>query len=246
MTPPTPLRALIVDDEPLAIDRLDILLSRMAAITVVGSATDGEIALRMIEVLAPDLVLLDISMPSMDGMTVARAIQRAASPPVVIFCTAFDQFAVEAFDVAAVDYILKPATVERLERAIARARMIMLSPATSTSAVRDRIDEFWVPHRSEVVRIAATEIDRVEAERDYMRLHVGSRSFLLHQTISELERRLAPEQFMRLHRSSIVRRDFVSRLRRDGLGNWYAGLKDGGEIRIGRSYVAAARGLAGR
>ena len=110
----------------------------------------------------------------------------------------------------------------------------------------DYSQEFWVPHRSEMIRIAAQDIDRIEAERDYMRLHVGARSFLLHQTITELERRLDPERFIRLHRSTIVRRERITRLSHDGMGVWHAVLADEERIRIGRTYLPAARALIGR
>ena len=110
----------------------------------------------------------------------------------------------------------------------------------------DYSQEFWVPHRSEMIRIAAQDIDRIEAERDYMRLHVGARSFLLHQTITELERRLDPERFIRLHRSTIVRRERISRLSHDGMSVWHAVLADEERIRIGRTYLPAARALIGR
>jgi two-component system, LytTR family, response regulator AlgR len=237
------LRTLVVDDEPLAIERLQILCAREPAIDLVGTASDGEAALRLVEALQPDLILLDIAMPGMDGMAVARALEGKAQRPAVIFCTAFDQFAVAAFDVAAVDYLLKPVAPERLSRAVARIaakRDATPQPATAHAT------EFWVPHRSEMIRLAAGDIDRIEAERDYMRLHVGGRSYLLHQTISELERRLDPARFIRLHRSSIVRRDRIDRLAHDGLGTWRAILADGTEIRIGRTYLSAARALVGR
>ena len=103
-----------------------------------------------------------------------------------------------------------------------------------------------MPHRSEVIRVAACDIERIDAERDYMRLHVGQRSFLLHQTISELERRLDPDRFIRLHRSTIVRRDRIAKLRHDGLGGWHADLADGAAVRIGRTYLPAVRTLMGR
>jgi two-component system, LytTR family, response regulator AlgR len=241
--PPPRLRTLVVDDEPLAIERLQILCAREPAIDLVGTATDGEAALRLVDALQPDLILLDIAMPGMDGMAVARALEGKAQRPAVIFCTAFDQFAVAAFDVAAVDYLLKPVAPERLARAIARiAGKRNAEPRIATA----HATEFWVPHRSEMIRIAAADIDRIEAERDYMRLHVGGRSYLLHQTISELERRLDPARFIRLHRSSIVRRDRIDRLAHDGLGTWRAILADGTEIRIGRTYLPAARALVGR
>jgi two-component system response regulator AlgR len=103
-----------------------------------------------------------------------------------------------------------------------------------------------VPHRAEIIRIAACEIDLIEAERDYMRLHVGARSYLLHQTITELERRLDPAEFVRLHRSTIARRGHIAGFRHEAGGAWLAQLKDGRELRIGRTYLANARAIAGR
>jgi two-component system response regulator AlgR len=244
------LRTLIVDDEPLAIERLQILCARIAGLSLVGTAADGAGALRLIESLAPDLLLLDIQMPGLDGMAVARALADRASRPALIFVTAFDQFAVAAFDVAAVDYLLKPVEAERLERAIARVRsqieVAQIEAAQPAPALSSPwIHEFWVPHRAEIVRIATRDIDLIEAERDYMRLHVGPRSFLLHKTISELERRLDPAEFLRLHRSTLVRRDRIARFKHNGSGAWEAQLQDGRWLRVGRSYLANARAMAG-
>lgn len=238
------LRTLIVDDEPLAVERMQILCAQMPSLHLVGTAQDGEAALRLIEALSPDLLLLDISMPGLDGLAVARALERRPARPFVVFCTAYDQYAVSAFDVEATDYLLKPVAAERLARALARvaeARRMAGGGAGSRWT-----EEFWVPHRSEMVRVAAADIERIDAERDYMRLSVAGRGFLLHQTISELERRLDPERFVRLHRSTIVRRDRIARLKHDGLGAWRAELVDGSEVRIGRTYQAVARAIAGR
>jgi two-component system response regulator AlgR len=246
MTADRALRTLIVDDEPLAIERLQILCAGIEGINLVGTASDGDAAMRLIDALSPDLMLLDIAMPGLDGIGVAQALERHATPPAIIFCTAFDQFAIAAFDVAAVDYLLKPVAPDRLAKAIGRVAARLREGVAAPVVVPEWIEEFWVPHRSEVIRVAATDIDRIDAERDYMRLHIGQRSFLLHHTISELERRLDPERFVRLHRSTIVRRDCIAGLRHDGLGTWYASLTTGGEVRIGRSYLAAAKGLAGR
>ena len=135
---------------------------------------------------------------------------------------------------------------ERLERAVARVTELLRAPAPPAATASSWTEEFWVPHRSEMIRIAACDIDRIDAERDYMRLHIGARSFLLHQTISELERSLDPEKFIRLHRSTLVRRDRIAKLRHDGLGIWYADLADGSEIRIGRTYLTAVKAIAGR
>ncbi|MBX9884106.1 MAG: LytTR family DNA-binding domain-containing protein, partial [Novosphingobium sp.] len=174
--------------------------------------------------------------------------------PAVIFVTAHDHFAVEAFDCEAVDYVLKPVAQDRLERAVERAlaRRDGAAPAPAEApATSPWIEEFWVPHRSELIRIAAGDIDRIDAERDYVRLHVGQkdgggRSYLLLHTIQRLEDRLDPERFIRLHRSTIVRRDRIAGLKHDGLGVWSAQLADGELLRIGRTYLAKAKAMAGR
>ena len=245
MTDQTTLRTLLVDDEPLAIERLQILCARVPGLHLVGTASDGAAALRLVEALKPDLLLLDIAMPGLDGMSVARALQWQDPQPAVIFITAFDQYAVAAFDVSAVDYLLKPVAQDRLERAVARVRNKQTAPVEADQAATFT-QEFWVPHRAEMIRIAAREIDLIEAERDYMRLHIGPRSYLLHQTITELARRLDPAAFVRLHRSTIVRRDRISGFKHDGMGVWTAQLSDGKELRIGRTYLADARAMAGR
>lgn len=247
------IRTLIVDDEPLAVERLQMLCAREPRIALVGTASDGEAALRLIEGLEPDLVMLDIAMPLLDGIGVARAIADLGIRPAIIFVTAFEGFAVEAFDLAAVDYLLKPVAQDRLIRAIDRAAQALVPRGedgkagdTPTPPSGQWADEFWVPHRSELIRIAAGQIDRIEAERDYMRLHVGRHSYLLHQTISMLEQRLNPADFIRLHRSHIVRREFIRGLRHDGGGVWFACLKEGEDIRIGRTYLANAKAITGR
>jgi two-component system, LytTR family, response regulator AlgR len=244
----TAIRTLIVDDEPLAVERLQMLCAREPRIALVGTASDGEAALRLIEGLEPDLVLLDIAMPLLDGLGVARAACRLGLRPAVIFVTAFQGFAVEAFDLAAVDYLLKPVAHDRLARAIDRVELTLRNREQAATARPEAewAEEFWVPHRSELIRIGSGQIDRIEAERDYMRLHVGASSYLLHQTISSLESRLDPQQFVRLHRSHIVRRDHIARLRHDGSGVWFACLADGTDIRIGRTYLAHARAMTGR
>ncbi|QLC25906.1 response regulator transcription factor [Parasphingopyxis algicola] len=246
MTDPKPLRTLLVDDEPLAIERMQILCARTEGIDLIGTAQDGESALRMVEALQPELLLLDIAMPGMDGMEVARALEHVDLAPAIIFVTAFDKFAVEAFDVAAVDYLLKPVAPERLEKALARVTEQLRETGDSEAEPSPWTEEFWVPHRSEVIRLAADDIDRIEAERDYMRLHIGERSYLLHQTISHLEERLDPARFMRVHRSSILNRDRIAKLRHDGSGGWYAEMEDGAEVRIGRTYLKKVKQIAGK
>jgi two-component system response regulator AlgR len=243
------LRLLVVDDEPLAVERLQILLTRLEGVTLVGTASDGEAALRMVDGVAPDAVLLDIAMPGMDGIDVARALGRTPKPPLVIFVTAFDTFAVAAFDVEAVDYLMKPVTPDRLARAVERVRERLEKKAGEQrpAATPPRhLEEFWVSEPSGLVRLAARDIDRISAERDYMRLHSGKRSWLINHTIGKLEEELDPAQFVRIHRSAMVRRDFITGLRRDDSGRWYARFPDGEEQKIGRLYLHNAKELAGK
>jgi two-component system, LytTR family, response regulator AlgR len=244
------IRFLLVDDEPLAVERLQLLLARMEDVAIAGTASDGAAALRLVEAVEPDAVLLDIAMPGMDGIDVARALARVARPPVVIFVTAFDTFAVAAFDVEAVDYVMKPVSAERLARAVERARMRLAEreagAGDGAAGESPYVEEFWVSEARGLVRLAAAQVDRVSAERDYMRLHVGKRSWLINHTIARLEEELDPAKFVRIHRSAMVRRDFVTGLRRDEGGRWWARLADGGEQKVGRLYLANAKGLAGR
>ena len=244
------MRTLIVDDEPLAVERMQILCARIPALQVVGTASDGAAALRLIAALTPDLVLLDMTMPEVDGLGVARALAGQPNRPAVVFVTAHDDFAVEAFDCEAVDYVLKPVAQDRLERAVERAQVRRATPAetplTPEKPASEWIEEFWVPHRSELIRVAANDLERIDAERDYVRLHVGQRSYLMLHTIAGLEARLDPECFIRLHRSTIVRRDRIAGLKHDGLGVWSAELVDGSMQRIGRTYLARVKAMAGR
>ncbi len=241
-----PLRIMVVDDEPLAVERLQLLLARCEDVSLVGTANDGEAALRIAEAVTPDLVLLDIAMPGMDGIDVARALSASGVDPAVIFVTAFDNFAVAAFDVAAIDYLMKPVQPERLERALGRVRAHLAGGAHAARPASAHVEEFWVPDHSGLVRIAASDIHRITAERDYMRLHVGARSWLIHRTIAKLEEDLDPALFLRVHRSVILRRDTITGLYRDEAGHWTARLADGGEQRIGRSYIDEVKRFAGR
>lgn len=245
--PETTLSTLIVDDEPLAVERIQVICAELPAFRVVGTASDGAAALRLAEKLNPDLVLLDMTMPELDGLGVARKLAEGDDPPAVIFVTAHDHFAVEAFDLEAVDYVLKPVSADRLERAIERA---VARRGERKESGSKWLDELWVPHRSELLRIAVSEVHQIDAERDYVRLHVGTpetpRSYLLLQTIAGLEARLDPDEFIRIHRSTILRKDNIRGLRHDGLGVWSAELQSGDALRIGRTYLSKVKAMAGR
>ena len=240
------LRTLIVDDEPLAIERMQVLCAEISHLQVIGTASDGESALRLSKKLNPDLLLLDMTMPGKDGLQVAAEAGKMDAPPAVIFVTAHENFAVEAFDLEAIDYVLKPVATERLERAIERALARKARRAGQAAGDSDWLGEFWVPHRSELLRIDASEVYRIDAERDYVRLHVGETSYLLLQTIAGLEEKLDPDKFIRIHRSTILRRDFITGLKHEGLGVWCAELADGKELRIGRTYLKKVKAMAGR
>lgn len=243
-----PLRVLIADDEPLAAERLQLLLAKAEGAQLVGTASDGESAVNLAQALEPDLLLLDIAMPGLDGIEVARALTTHVPPPAVVFVTAFDQFAVAAFEIEAVDYLMKPVDPQRLQRALDRTRQYIDSRTTPALAARTSpwLEEFWASDLSGLVRIAARDVDRVSAERDYMRLHVGRRSWLIHHSMSALEEGLDPELFTRLHRSAIVRKDFIAGFTRNPSGRWIARLSDGTEQPVGRLYSDRVRTISGR
>ena len=185
--------------------------------TVVGTANDGEAALPIAEAARAR------SRPARHRdarhgrhRRRPRAFGTPAVDPAIVFVTAFDNFAVAAFDVAAIDYLMKPVLPERLERALERVRAHLAGGgAASRQARAAYVEEFWVPDHSGLVRIAARDIERVTAERDYMRLHVGQRSWLIHRTIAKLEEELDPALFLRVHRSVMLRRDTITGLYRD-------------------------------
>jgi two-component system response regulator AlgR len=243
-----PLRVLIADDEPLAAERLQLLLARADGAQLVGTASDGDSAINLSDALHPDLLLLDIAMPGLDGIGVARALAAQTPSPAVVFVTAFDQFAVAAFEVEAVDYLMKPVEPRRLQRALDRARTYLRQRTGQPQPGKSSqwLEEFWASDLSGLVRIASQDVDRVSAERDYMRLHVGRRSWLIHHSMTALEEGLNPDLFVRLHRSAIVRKDFIAGFTRNQSGRWIARLGDGTEQPVGRLYSDRVRAIAGR
>ncbi|MDB5709537.1 MAG: two-component response regulator [Sphingomonas bacterium] len=234
--------AIIMDDEPLAVEALRGLCARSSAVNVIGDAGDGGAGLAAIDRLRPDAVFLDIEMPGMDGLSVAARLGRLAAPPLIVFVTAYDHFAAQAFDLAVIDYVLKPVEAARLDRAIERvAERLALGRVAEPARAR----EFWVPSRGAMVRVNVSDIKRVEAERDYVRIFAWDASYLLRGSITAIEERLDPEQFLRVHRSTILRRSAIAQVRHRGAGAWVATDMAGGSTNIGRSFLANVRAKLG-
>lgn len=249
-----PLRTLIVDDEQLARRRLEILCRNIEGLAIVGQATDGTAAIELIRSRVPDLVLLDIAMPGPNGLGVAGLLADVPDRPAIIFCTAFDNHALAAFAVAAVDYLLKPVDPERLAQAVARVREIRRprmepdrsagdAPAAFVSAW---LNHLWVPHRGVMQRLDLRAVSRIDAEGDYVRINAEQGRFLLKETLTRMAEKLDPKMFLQLRRSLIVRADSVRGVRHAGLGAWEALLADGEWVRIGPTHwkVVKARLLA--
>ncbi len=237
-------RVLIVDDEPIARRRLCRMLHEMPDVVVVGEAADGFQALARISELQPDVVLLDIRMPGLDGLAVARS--HAELPP-VIFTTAYDQHAVEAFDVCAVDYLLKPIKRERLERALLRARLIRGESAPVMKSLRDLLDkkastEVRVLTRDgERVRVFdASAIVRFYAADKYSAFLSDGREHLLEESLNVLEERLEGHEFVRIHRAELVSSRHIGVLDADRNGGWVE-LTDGQRARVSRRHLPALR-----
>lgn len=246
---------LIADDEPLARRRLVRLLDKLAWVRHIEEAADVEETLRRADEMRPDILLLDIQMPGGSGFDVLERLRQP--PPVVIFVTAFDHHALRAFEANALDYLTKPVEPGRFRSALERARATVESRRTADritelqetiAALKRALGErtrnardFWVKVRDEHVRVAQESILRFQAEGDYVRIHVAGAQYLYQDSLSALERRLPAEEFMRIHRSHIVRRDAVLRIRPAPFAALMITLRDGTEIRVGRTYTAAVR-----
>jgi two-component system LytT family response regulator len=235
------LRALLVDDEMLAISRLRRSLQRIEGVEVIGSTTSAREAVASIGSEAPDLLFLDISMPGLTGFEVIERIAPEARPA-IIFVTANDAHAVHAFDVAAVDYLTKPFAQKRLEMAVERARLWLRARAEPAPA-RAAPDALWVHRHREFVRVPVGEIDWIEGHGDYARIHGPNMVGLARTTLTALEARLDPRLFVRVHRSAICRKAAIVSLRRRATGAMAVLLANGDEAPVGRSYVPGLRSL---
>ena len=258
----TVLRALVVDDEPLARDRLVRLLAEIDDVRIVGECTSGEEAVESILTLAPDVVFLDVQMSNLDGVEVVRRVGADRMPPVV-FVTAFDRYALPAFELNALDYLLKPYTPDRLRTALDRVRQRLRTAEAAQQARRllDLVAEFTSqtpgsgggPRRSYLERFAikveerttfvrSGDTDWIEAARNYVRIHAGKATYVLREKVGRLERQLDPARFARCHRRVIVNLERVKEVQ-----PWFGGdsvlvLQDGTQLRLSRTFRRAFLG----
>ena len=246
--PPERIRTLIVDDEPLARDCVRLALRDEPAAEVAAECGDGASAVRAIRDLRPDVVFLDVQMPEMDGFAVVEEVGAAAMPPVV-FVTAFDRYAVRAFQAHALDYVLKPFENARLVEALRRARAHLADRRDGelgrrlSALLGDRVDQempvrrFAVRDNERVRFVPAAEVDWIEADGNYVVLHAGQGRHRLRLTLASLLRRLDPARFAQVHRSAIVNVDKVREVQAWFGGDYIAVLHTGEELRVSRTYA---------
>jgi two-component system, LytTR family, response regulator len=241
------LKVLIVDDEPLAREGLKLLLGRQPGVDAIAEARNGREAIALIRERQPDLVLLDVQMPRMDGFAVVHAVGPERMPA-VIFVTAHDQYAIRAFEIAALDYLLKPVTEERFalafERASSRirvqppddtARQVIAMLDTIASPPR-RLTRFAVRSGERTIFVPVEDADRIEAFQNYVRLHAGETTHLLHVPMNTVESVLDPERFLRIHRSHIVNIQRIAQLWSMAHGQYLIELRSGLRLQSGRTY----------
>ncbi|HEX9754709.1 MAG TPA: LytTR family DNA-binding domain-containing protein [Gemmatimonadales bacterium] len=249
-----PIRVLVVDDEPLARNGLVSLLRRDSEVEVVGECADGRAAVVAVDALDPDLVLLDVQMPEMDGFEVIRAVGPDRMPPVV-FVTAYDQFAVRAFEVHALDYLLKPFDDERFRAALAHAKEVVRGgelgqltrrlqallgqPAAPVPPNEAPLERLVVKKPDTTLLVPVDEIDWIEAADYCVRIHAAGRVHVLRESMHRLEQRLDQSRFFRVHRSAIVNLDRVREARQTVRGEHVLVLQDGSRIRMSRIRRAA-------
>jgi two-component system LytT family response regulator len=256
-----PIRTLLVDDEEIARRGLRVRLERAKEIEIIGECQNGGEAIESINLLAPDLVFLDVQMPELSGFDVLRSVTPKVMP-YVVFVTAFDQYALRAFEVHALDYLLKPIDDERFAATLHRACEIVLGTRDGhvrqiaeaiasltrkdTPAVEQAgADRLAIPVGDRLMIIRVAEIDWIEAADNYVSIHVGKKSWLLRETISALEQRLKPRGFARIHRSTIVNAQRVTELRSLPNGEFAIVLADGTSLRMSKSYRAVLDQLVG-
>jgi two-component system LytT family response regulator len=238
-----PVRTIIVDDEELARERLRSLLGKEKEIEIIGEVGDGKSAVALIDKEKPDLVFLDVQMPELDGFEV---LQNLSHQPNVVFVTAHDKFALKAFDVHAVDYLLKPFDKERFQTALKRVLEKVRSKALEAEKISAVLNEVKPPSKpverlmvkteGRVLLIKTEDLDWVEAADNYVNLHVGNEAHLMRETMSSLEGKLPPEKFMRISRSSIVNLERIKELQPMFHGEYVVILKNGTKLTLSRTY----------
>jgi len=253
----TQLKALIADDEPLARRRLRRLLAEEPGIEVIGECSSAAEARALLESENPDVLFLDVHMPGEDGLELARTLPREGRPA-VIFVTAFDQYAVQAFEVHALDYLLKPTSTERLREALGRAREQLRRPHADDldrrlraliedlSVSKRGFDRIPVRNPGRISFVNSADVHWIEAEGNYVRLHLARERHLVRQKIGTLEKRLDPRRFLRIHRSAIVNLERVKELQRLPGGDYAVLLDSGTRLTMSRSHKERFEAAVGR
>jgi two-component system, LytTR family, response regulator len=232
----TRIRTLVADDEPIARARMLSLLQEEPDIEVIGECATGPQAVSAIERTSPDLVFLDIQMPQMDGLTLARTLGR--SMPAVVFVTAYDEYALGAFEVHALDYVLKPYSAERFKSALVHARQHLSAHRASGAQppASERRDRLVIKSSGRIYFIRTRDIDWCEASGNYVRLHVGPQTHLVRGTMGHIESQLDQAQFVRIHRSTIVNVDRIQELHSSFGGEYVVLLHDKTRLTLSRGY----------
>ncbi|HZH91968.1 MAG TPA: LytTR family DNA-binding domain-containing protein [Pyrinomonadaceae bacterium] len=242
------IRTLVVDDEPLARERIKRLLAAETDLELVGECAEGREAVAAIHALKPDLVFLDIQIPELDGFGVLKAVN-VARMPAVIFVTAYDRYALQAFDVNALDYLLKPYNRERFRKAVERARAQLSNGAAGELNERllsllenfktepqRHLERLMIKSSGRVFFLRAEELDWIEADGNYLRVHVGRESHLIRETMNRLASKLDPDKFLRIHRSTLVNIERIKELQPLFSGDYVVILRDGKQLTLSRSY----------
>jgi two-component system LytT family response regulator len=241
------IRTLIVDDELLARDRVKRFLRDETDIVVIGECGDGAEAIETIEREKPDLVFLDVQMPEKNGFEVIKSLDSKLIPAVV-FVTAYDQYALQAFDVHALDYLLKPFNRERFRRAVSRSRELLenrqrgalderlVSLIADLKTEKKYLERFVVKSAGRIFFLKIDEIDWIEAAGNYLKLHVGRDAHLIRETMNSIEAKLDPDKFRRIHRSTVVNIDRIKELHPMFSGDYAVILRNGAELTLSRNY----------
>lgn len=255
------IRTILVDDEKLAIQGLELRLQKFDDIDIIATCHNGRDAIRRIKTLKPDLVFLDIQMPGFDGFSVVEGVMDI-DPPLFVFATAYSEHAIRAFDAQAVDYLMKPIDEDRLADTLERVRtritdkkvneevdklrnVLQALDPDAADEINDSADDasnaryeklINVKDRGQIFRVDVDTIERIDAAGDYMCIHTADNSLILRETMKDLEKRLDPKIFKRVHRSAIVNLDQVREIRPHTNGECFLILQSGAQVKVSRSY----------